>query len=112
MWLSNRPWSADGCGLRSKGPTLPGCEDARGELLGNRLGRSMCAEALLRRTRSGRDFSNADLITTATRDLEDARAAFSVLPLGVSFSERPVERKSPCSGVLTGQLRRDANENA
>jgi hypothetical protein len=64
------------------GHVLPGYEDARTELLGHRLGRSMLAEALDRGTKCGRDFSNVDLIAMATSALEDVRADCSVPLLG------------------------------
>lgn len=66
------------------GHVMPGYENARTELLGHRLGRSMFAEALLRGSNCGRDFSNVDLIAMATRDLQDVRADFCISPPGIS----------------------------
>ncbi len=63
------------------GHVMPGYDDARTELLGHRLGRSMLAEALARGTACGCDFSSVDLIAMATTGLEDVRAVLRVPPL-------------------------------
>lgn len=52
----------------------------RGTLFQHRLGRSMLADALLRGSECGRDFSNVDLLAMATRDIEDVRVDFCVPP--------------------------------
>jgi hypothetical protein len=40
----------------------------------------MLADALLRGSECGRDFSNVDLLAMATRDIEDVRVDFCVPP--------------------------------